>query len=262
MKRTWILPFGLYILAAAERPIEIGDRLELFVDDALIERLQGAELRLHSPQSAGPALVFDRPWEGLSSSMVTVFKDGGRFRMYYRGSTNKDYLIASLVKPGEQTVPDHPLFTCYAESQDGIHWTRPKLGLYEFQGSRDNNIIWTGAFSDSFAPFLDNRPGVTEGERYKAVAAKSTGKRKGALFALTSADGIHWRQLRDEPILTDGAFDTLNLAMWDPLRQLYFAFYRDFKNGVRSFKISTSTDFLRWAPGGWAGFGNTSAEPI
>ena len=35
----------------------------------------------------------------------------------------------------------HPEFACYAESRDGIHWTKPELGQHEFNGSKRNNII-------------------------------------------------------------------------------------------------------------------------
>ena len=31
---------------------------------------------------------------------------------------------------------------CYAESRDGIHWTKPELGLFEYQGSKKNNILF------------------------------------------------------------------------------------------------------------------------
>ena len=51
-------------LAAAE-PLDIGSRLELFVDDYLIGELQGdARLRLHRPEPKQVVLVTGRPWEG------------------------------------------------------------------------------------------------------------------------------------------------------------------------------------------------------
>jgi len=37
---------------------------------------------------------------------------------------------------------------CYATSKDGVTWVKPKLGLVEFNGSKDNNII------DSMSPTL------------------------------------------------------------------------------------------------------------
>ena len=44
--------------------IDIGSRLELFVDDYLIDRLDGAELRMHQPSHQGVALRLDEALEG------------------------------------------------------------------------------------------------------------------------------------------------------------------------------------------------------
>ncbi|MDB6167215.1 MAG: hypothetical protein JWM88_79, partial [Verrucomicrobia bacterium] len=71
-------------LSAAEKcatceeaaPVEIGSRLELFVDDYLIDTMKDVRLKLHEPRSMGTAMVFDKPWEGVTSGYVSVFKDG------------------------------------------------------------------------------------------------------------------------------------------------------------------------------------------
>src|SRR6185503_10452803 len=113
---------------------EIGSRLELLVDDWLIERFDGAGLRLHSPSPRDVALSFnDVPWEGSTSGYVTVLQDGDKYRLYYRG------------KPGNSPDGSDDEVTCYAESPDGIHWQRPKLGLFEVKGTRENNVILTSA---------------------------------------------------------------------------------------------------------------------
>ena len=122
-------------------PLEIGSRLELFVDDYLIESMEGLRLQLQEPQSGGKVLSFDKPWEGTTSAYQTVFKDGDIYRMYYRGSSHAGYTFPSLLEPGEVPIPVHEQVACYVESKDGIHWTRPSLGLIEFQGSKDNNIV-------------------------------------------------------------------------------------------------------------------------
>ena len=70
----------------SDASIGIGSRLELFVDDHLIERFSGAELRLHRPEPQNVVLRFDAPWEGNTCGYVTVFQDGDIYRMYYRGS--------------------------------------------------------------------------------------------------------------------------------------------------------------------------------
>ena len=57
-------------------PLELGNRLELFVDDYLIDSIENLEIRMHSPRSAGTVIPFDQPWEGNVSWPVSVFQDG------------------------------------------------------------------------------------------------------------------------------------------------------------------------------------------
>ena len=244
-----------------EEPIDIGSRLELFVDDFLIESMDGLELRLHRPRPAGKIVVFDRPWEGTTSVYHTVFKDGDGYRLYYRGSSAADYADEAQLSPEEKIVPNHESVTCILESRDGIEWTRPSLGLVEFQGSTDNNIVWKGTASCCFAPFKDDNPDAPPGERYKALGNAGPGWPNHFLKAFVSADGKRWRPASEEPAISDGKFDSLNVPFWDPVRRQYAAVYRD-SDGVRSVKYATSKDFLNWTPGTWADYGGTPREHL
>jgi hypothetical protein len=52
-------------VGGADASLNIGSRRELFVDDALVEKLTGkAELRLHHPVPQEIAIIHDAPWEG------------------------------------------------------------------------------------------------------------------------------------------------------------------------------------------------------
>lgn len=66
------------ICFSAEEPsnnkLPIGSRLEMFVDDWLIDHLSGAERRLHHPVPREVALVFDRPWGGNFSAAMSVLR--------------------------------------------------------------------------------------------------------------------------------------------------------------------------------------------
>lgn len=223
----------------ATTPIDIGDRRELFVDEFLIEKRTGVDLRLHSPTPREIVLVNDAPWEGAGGAYLTVFRDGDRFRMYYT-------TFMSIDKDGKNVeAPKADRFVCYAESKDGIHWTKPELGLVEFNGSKKNNILFRGD-SDP-AVFKDANPACRPGERYKKVQ----GEYKKPLLAWKSPDGLSWSRLGDKPIITQGYFDTQNIAFWDPLRNQYWAYVRDFHGGiapdaVRDIRVSTSKDFLSW----------------
>src|SRR5690606_5053220 len=94
----------------------------------------------------------------------------------------------------------------------GLTFNKPKLGLHEFDGSKQNNIIWTGVGTHNFAPFRDSHPDCPAESRYKALGGLPS---QGGLFAFHSADGIHWSLMHEEPVVTQGAFDSQNLAFWD-----------------------------------------------
>lgn len=213
--------------------VRVGSRLEMFIDDTLIERMDGAELRLHHPVPRGPVFRFDAPWEGSTSAYVTVLRDGDGYRMYYRGSRQAD-----------------PEFACVAESSDGINWSRPELGLIEYAGSKRNNIVWVGKGSHAFTPFVDANPAAKPDERYKAVGPGDGGGRS-VLYAFVSPDGYRWKMPREEPIITQGAFDSQNLAFWDAMRGEYVCYFRDFRDGVREIKRATSKDFINWSEPEW-----------
>ncbi len=236
---------------AADEPISLGSRRELFVDHFLIEKLEGVSLQLQHPQSAGVALKFDQPWEGQVSGYVTVIHDSDLYRLYYRGRPLTGY--------GDNDSRAQEV-TCYAESPDGITFTRPKLGLVSFGGNKNNNAILAdiGHVTHNFAPFLDTRPGVPKSERFKAVGGSS----ESGLIAYVSEDGIHFRKLQDKPIITGGAFDSQNNVLWSDHEQCYVCFFRTFKNDVRWITRTTSTDFLTWTPAVDMTFGDAPNEHL
>jgi hypothetical protein len=238
--RFGVLSAGLLAMmvftAAADDVADIGSRRELFVDDYLIDRLSGTALRLHEPVEREAALRFDKPWEGPFCGYVTVLKDGGRYRAYYRG-------LPEAKKDGSNFE-----VTCYAESRDGIRFTKPDLGIYEVHGTTKNNVILADAApcSHNFSPFIDTKPGVPAAARYKAVAGTS----KSGLIGFVSADGIHWKKLREKPLITEGAFDSQNLVFWSEREECYCCYLRTWSEGgwggYRWVSRCTSKDFLNW----------------
>lgn len=225
--------------AGADTPIDIGSRRELFVDTLLIEDTTGGATRkLHQPEPREVVLVTDEPWEGNTCAYYTIFQDGDVYRMYYRGSHFD-----------EQTRKGaHPEVTCYAESTDGIHWTKPELGLHEFDGSKANNIILTGLGTHCFVAFKDGNPDCPPEARYKGISSGAGGaKAKKGLYVFQSPDGIRWTLIKDEPVITEGAFDSQNLAFWHPIEKQYIDYHRIFVGGVRAIMRSTSPDFVNWS---------------
>ncbi|MBN2295474.1 MAG: hypothetical protein JXM70_23795 [Pirellulales bacterium] len=232
--------------ALATEPIDIGSRLEPMVDNYLIDKLDGTRLVLHPPTPREVSVVHNTPHEGNVCCYHTVFADNGLFRMYYRGA----HWDSKTGKSSKEVV-------CYAESRDGIKWTKPDLGLVEFNGSKKNNIIWDGLGSHDFAPMKDANPEASPDAKYKALA-----RGKGGLYAFKSPDAIHWKLMRNKPVITKGAFDSQNLAFWDPLRKCYVDFHRGFRNGFRDIMTCTSKDFLTWTDPVWLEYPGSAPEHL
>ena len=238
-----ILPRSLIAapVRAPTEPVQIGSSKQLFLgpwtkdgrDAHLVDSIQNVVLTMNEAQVVGDKLVVrDRPWEGsrLLDMSAFVLKDGDIFRLYY-GAMSK--------YPKLWEEPNCRIL-CYAESRDGIRWEKPNLGLFEWEGSRDNNIIMP---NDQF-PYVMSEfagPGVfidpvarSPDERYKMIL-KSTPVRgtdefqekalpKGQ-YLFVSGDGIRWKLLRPRKI-NPGASDTKFSVFWDTESRRYVTYTR------------------------------------
>ena len=231
--------------------IDVGNQLQVLWDmDRIAELGGGATLKLHHPVLREVVLVHDAPWEGNVCCYHTVLRDGPLYRMYYRGSSH-----------GMPGLSKHQV-VCYAESDDGIVWRKPNLGLCEYNGSKENNIILLDDETDvahNFTPFLDTNPQCPPDERYKAVAGRAAIK---GLLGYASADGLHWRRISDVPLLDKrhGDFDSQNLCFWDATRGAYALYFRKFDKGRRKIRFATSPDFRNWGGFQWLEYGEASPD--
>ena len=254
-------------IAADAEAVKLENRRELLVDDFLIGKMEGVTLKMHLPEAQEVAITCDAPWEGNTSGYYSLFQDGDIYRMYYRGSHYDE-----ATKKGT-----HPETTCYAESRDGITWTKPKLGLYEFNGSKDNNIVLMGGASHNFAAFKDENPKAAADARYKGLGSAGgelgRRKKKPGLEPFKSADGVRWQSMQTEPVITAGAFDSQNIAFFDTVRGEYRAYWRYFTggytdergwkpSGVRAIRTATSKDFIHWENQADLQYGDAPVEQL
>jgi hypothetical protein len=222
----------------AEQPIDLADRRELFVDSHVMDQTSNVVWSLCQPHDEGKVLAFDRPWEGAFCGYATVVPHDGVLSLYYRG------LPVAGNDESDMEV------TCYAESTDGIHWTKPDLGLCDVAGSKQNNVVLANLApcSHNFSPLLDANPAASPEDRFKALAVTKRGDQRG-LLAFASADGLRWRKLQDAPVILEPgwAFDSQNVAFWSVAENKYVAYYRVFVDGVRSVARVESDDFIHWS---------------
>eukprot|EP00927_Polykrikos_kofoidii_P053804 TRINITY_DN48359_c0_g1_i1.p1 TRINITY_DN48359_c0_g1~~TRINITY_DN48359_c0_g1_i1.p1 ORF type:complete len:537 (-),score=48.44 TRINITY_DN48359_c0_g1_i1:127-1737(-) len=119
--------------------------------------------------------------------------------------------------------------TYYAESTDGISWVKPELGLVEFAGSKNNNIVLNTNTDPNRGVFFDEHE-TNASRRFKMignfVGTQKTGMRRGGVATWVSADGIHWDGLQSANSM-QVAGDTANNALYDPNLKKYIAFSRN-----------------------------------
>ena len=261
--------------------VDIGSRLELFVDKLLVGSLRGTSFKLHTPHlapaAASPIGELVRRDDAISRSWgTTVLLEGKRYRAYYSQPEPERFLLGKR-KDGTQEAA---CMTRYAESRDGCEWTFPELGMCEVNGSDRNNVIlkYCPPFNGVLAsPFLDANPDASEAARYKTLAHMRYADMKDwendrrtwqggefleqqpdsivGQYALQSSDGLHWERMRDTAVITDpiAAFDSQNVSFWSEVEERYVCYYRTWRavhgrRTVRTISRTTSPDYLHWEP--------------
>ncbi|SDT44032.1 hypothetical protein [Jiangella sp. DSM 45060] len=199
----------------------LGQQQELLIDDYRIDAVSDLERVVHPGTKTGPVLTPTKPWE---SNMVQIYGSAfwdpsyGRYRMYYAG-------IAS----GWRML--------YAESDDGLTWEKPELGVVEYQGSTANNIVLAPGGSGGVV-YDPHDPDPNR--RYKMLTLPNPPRTYQAFF---SPDGFTWTPSPVDPALP--AADVITVD-YDEENGRFIAMSKQ-PYGVRAFFLSTSTDFVHWS---------------
>ena len=234
-RRSLLSGFAVPFLMQGNPPAPAAKNLrksQMFLDDTWIEETIRLERVWETAEVfPEPVLKPTAPWEGRQVVMFgSVFRLGDDWRMYYM----------------TYNPPAPPLF-CMATSSDGLHWERPNLGLYEFGGSKANNIAWAPAPGERHdGPTVCHDPSDPK-EPFKMMYYGWRNKTEAEYVAF-SRDGIAWRH-HPEPVLTTTG-DRTNLLGTRDHRGKFVAYLRH-KDMMRRYRARTvwrseSDDFLRW----------------
>jgi len=247
---------------------EIGCQKQLLVDNYIVEDAWHAPRKLHHPRKhpANPVLVPDRPCEVNKTFLYgsVAPKPGGGYRMWYTtfGRTPR--------WGGEE--PCHTYRVCYAESEDGIEWRKPVVGLWEWCGSKENNLVLCEDMvtpegrpmtdhsgTQSFSLLMEPGPAADDGLLHaitKAVppdAPEPPGgfslRVKGGICHIVSDDGLRWWPSPEKYLLIAGHSDTPNNIHWNPTLDRYMCFVRpnNFAGAAkRRCAVSLSKDLRQW----------------
>lgn len=265
-----------YVLKPGKpKGIATGKKTILFVDDHDILYRSGTERTLNRPKrlEANPIIKQDKPWEYLIA-YAAVYRDpdSGKYQLWYQAYSGE--------RAQEKTKR---CVVCYAESDDGIHFTKPNLGLFAFNGIKDTNIVLiaNGGMSDRYgnAVVVDPRDRDAS-RRYKMGFTDfvvNNGRERPGLCVAFSPDGIHWTKYPKAPVqgttygdyecpvpYTDevpvkysptpmGMADAVDV-FYDPVRKVYVNYAKMWIDGPaggmhwkHAMGRTESKDFINWS---------------
>jgi hypothetical protein len=220
------IPLAIAAASAADAPLQLDARRQLFLDDHIIASLTRVRRTVESARKfpGNPVLWPAESWEPPMATVYgSVIRDGDKFKMWYKSGMG----------------------VAYAESSDGIVWIKPPLDLALVDGERSNILFRKEGKTQSpeaiphyyelFGVHRDDRD-PDPSRRYKmgflSIDWKydrpdgdpwHKGQRRG-LGVAASPDGLHWRLL--DSWATEAIVDGATHWMWDPAREKYVLYGR------------------------------------
>ncbi len=246
MKTRCVLLVGLLFVACSRQlpkeAVYLGperDRVDLFLDDDhLVALSEGVTITPAAVEKhpGNPVLVHDKPWEQglLNYTCVLEDVDEGVYKMWYQ--------MVSPEPKGSRWSACH-----YAVSKDGLHWEKPALGLVEFEGSTENNILFVESENVNGTPsywVIKDYAEPDPEKRYKMMRHSWDFQGRAAQMGW-SADGVRWT-FSEFGNLT-GSIDSQNVFFWDNQAGSYVGYFRSHAGGRRSIARATSPDLFHWS---------------
>jgi len=277
---TWLAFCGLVFLGLSASPAaqlfdETTSTTVFAFDEVSIPHSQNLRLEMHAPTKHPGNPVVPRGEPGTPDAMGvqfygSVIREGDRFRMWY---VAQDDDTANKVASARWRA-------AYAESDDGVRWIKPKLGLVEYRGNKDNNLILTDPAPLGFVNLkvLADPDDPNPEHRYKISTHVyfRHHTRLGTLAPFASADGLRWKllaaaqplkaELRKEDLFLPAVhFEPCGgLYRWDGM---YYICGQNAMNATRPYhgrvaRIYRSPDFIHWSPSSSLAFVRTAQHTL
>lgn len=225
---------------------------QLFIDDYWVAESENITSTLHQPKKypKNPIIISDVPWEQNPYCFGTVIFDeqDSIFKFWYQAYNDVDVSL-------QERTP-----VLYATSKDGIAWNRPNLGIFEFQGSKDNNIILQNyGHHDLYSPSVIKDKLETDPEkRYKMIwwdfPLGEEGYQDDGMCVAFSPDGAHWTKYQYNPVLhvskTENSISDVMSVMQDKNTGKFVAYTKGWADpwpSHRQIVRVESTDFIHWS---------------
>ena len=211
------------------------------------ETPRGVRLEVQRPRiEAEPMVEMEKPWETGYTLHITILQDEGRYRLYYT--------CYNELPDDPKAMNPFSYFLCYAESDNGVEWTKPTIGTINWRGTTENNVVYgmnrsLGRPVPTASVFKD--PSAPPNERYKIIHRGTIENGPPCVYGATSPDGIDWTAI-EEPLITDYFSDTQIVAQFDEQIGRYRGYFRGWTahrrwpHGRRTIAYAETEDFNNW----------------
>jgi len=162
-----------------------------------------------------PVMVKDFPWEGTgpnNNSAILFDPQDGKIKMWY--SVWDSYAYYNKLA--------FSYHICYAESKDGVNWTKPTIGLFDRRGTMDknNNCIILGRQKTQGIDVELNPAPKSPAEKFVAIHNDS-----GGVFVSYSSDGKKFNcSFKSSAVWYHS--DTHNNFVYDEVRERWLMYVR------------------------------------
>lgn len=248
----------------ASIPVAVQDEAVLFAfDDHSITLRDNLLLTLKQVQKHPANPVLRRGPEGAPDHhgciiYGSVLPIEGRLRMWY---------LAYPREEDETTGPEGCRPMAYAESEDGVHWVKPNLGLVEWQGSKDNNLCLIEpdhSLRDvNYICVMHDPEDPDPARRYKAsyiFSVPSSALRRHVprkhsvvMATATSADGLRWQLVNPDRLDIPDQFEVSGIYRFAGMYHASgqqgpaWALLPDGQPAGRVMTVYQSPDFVHWS---------------
>ena len=222
-KSIYLLPavmavfISLNFSSVSAETLNVGTVKQVFIDGRFIANSRNVKLVVNKPRITGEKLIVpNKPWEDFYlGAYTTVIQEGDRIHMWYETADKRGLKDLTAV--------------AYANSTDGgATWTKPNLGIIEYEGSTNNNLVMTEVHGSTV---FRNRPDAPPSKKYCMFVAQTKGAKPKEYpsKAFYSADGLHWKAIEKVPFLDVSGLskyhsfhlDSQNVTFWDSRLKKY-----------------------------------------
>ena len=231
-------------------PVKVGNEHQLLMDAHVVEDSWACRRTVHRPEkhAENPVVTPREPWETSGPSYLTTLYDDEteRYRIWATAyDVSRGNAKGELGRRG-----------LYYESEEGVEWTAPHLGLVDVDGGTANNVfLGGGGFNYDNLGVLALPPEHRDKGRFAMLAnrfavaqtVRDTPEGRVQVRLAFSQDGLTWKDQPENPVIA-GQSDTHNNFVYNPDRQVFMHYRRATINAhqIRRVAYSESPDLVHW----------------